>query len=299
MDGFETCRRIKAIPALKDIPVIFVTALYDDLSQVTGLTFGAADYITKPVNVIIARHRIHNLIERERQRKEFELEESRQRLRELVAQNEQAREQERKYVAQELHDELGQVLTALRMALLLMELRFCPADADLAKVVSDMKALLDQAIQSTRDVVMNLRPIALNMGLVSAIEWLSHEFSIRTEIPSSVQVDEAAISLDETLSIGIFRIVQESLTNITRYANASAVCISIKRCDNNFVLEISDNGQGFDMAAPSQQKTFGLLGMRERAKALGGRIDMQSAPLEGTKVRVTIPMNLDEKADTP
>jgi signal transduction histidine kinase len=250
---------------------------------------------------------VHNNITERRQaeealtvhRAELEKWESIQRLRELVVQNEKAREEERKYVAQELHDELGQVLTAVRMALLLMELRFCPDDAALAKVVADMKGLLDRAIQGTRDVVLHLRPTALDGGLVSALKWLSQDFFKRTGIACGLHIDDAHITVDETRSIVIFRIVQESLTNITRYAEASAVHIEVSQCGGALVIEISDDGKGFDVAAVGTRNTFGLLGMRERAKALGGRIDIVSTPLDGTTVRVSIPMNFENARKTP
>lgn len=232
-------------------------------------------------------------------RAELELGESRKRLRELIVQNEKAREEERKYVAQELHDELGQVLTAMRMAVLLVEMQFCALDPALAKIIFDLKALLDQAIQGMRDVVLRLRPGALDMGLVPAIEWLCQEFSRRTGLPCGLHVVDNSTALDETRSIVVFRIVQESLTNISRYADATRVDITICRLGTDWALEVCDNGKGFDPSQTRGQKTFGLLGMRERAKALGGRIDIESAPLAGTTVRVTIPIELENAKESP
>jgi len=225
--------------------------------------------------------------------------ESRKRLRELAVQNEKAREQERKYVALELHDELGQVLTAMRMAILLMEMRFCPHDPALAKVVSDMKVLLDRGIQGTRNVVFRLRPAALDLGLVPGLEWLCQEFSRQTKLPCRLHVGNEDIHLNEAFSIVVFRIVQESLTNVTRYAQASRVNINIRSRKGELVLEICDNGKGFDVGAVHTQNTFGLLGMRERATALGGRIDIESAPDQGTTVRVTVPIDAQALKGTP
>jgi signal transduction histidine kinase len=185
------------------------------------------------------------------------------------------------------------------MAVLLVEMRFCSLDPALAKVIFDLKALLDRAIQGMRDVVLRLRPGALDMGLVPAIEWLCQEFSRRTELPCTLHVADESTSLDETRSIVVFRIVQESLTNITRYAGATRVDITICRMGNEWVIEICDNGKGFDTSQTRGQKTFGLLGMRERAKALGGRVDIESAPLEGTTVRVTIPIELENAKESP
>ena len=313
VDGFETFRRLSVQTTLKNIPVIFVTALNDFDSEVTSLTLGAADFIAKPVNVTIARHRIRNLIEREGLRKGVELqhqrlealraeaqaEESRQRLRDLAIQNERAREEERKHVAHELHDELGQLLTALKMALQLMEMRFCPHDPALSEVVSQARGLLDRAIHGTRDVVSRLRPAALDLGLVPCLEWLCQEFSRQTGVPCRFDAANECVHLDEACSIVVFRIAQESLTNITRYAQASRVDISIGQSGGETRLEIRDNGKGFDVAATRQKKTFGLLGMRERAKALGGRVEIESAAGSGATIRLMIPVDAGATKETP
>ncbi len=223
--------------------------------------------------------------------------ESRQRLRELVAQNEKAREDERKHVAREIHDELGQVLTALRMNLLLMEMRFCELDPALAELVLDMKTLVDRAIHGVRGVALNLRPQALDLGLVSAIEWLREEFSKRTGLPCVLHVQDQAIDLDETRSVVVFRIVQESLTNIARYAHASRVDIELRHLGDELSVQVRDDGQGFDVALARLKKSFGLLGMRERANVLGGRLEIQSAIGQGTTVSVVIPFDFADQGE--
>jgi PAS domain S-box-containing protein len=230
-------------------------------------------------------------------RAEAALGESRQRLRELVAQNEKAREDERKHVAREIHDELGQVLTALRMNLLLMEMRFCALDPALADVVLDMKTLVDRAIHGVRGVALNLRPQALDLGLVSAIEWLREEFSKRTDLPCVLHVQDEAIDLDETRSVVVFRIVQESLTNVARYARASRVDIDLCHRGDELQVQVRDDGRGFDVALARTKKSFGLLGMRERANVLGGRLDIHSAIGQGTTVSVVIPLAFADKGE--
>ena len=225
-------------------------------------------------------------------RAEATLGESRQRLRELVVQIEKALEDERKYVAREIHDELGQVLTALRMSLLLMEMRFCALDPALATLVLDMKALVDRAIDGVRNVALNLRPTALDQGLVGAVQWLCHDFSRRTGLPCALQGPDEAVEMEESRSVVVFRIVQESLTNITRYALASRVDIALRRHGDALRLEVRDDGQGFDVAAAKKKNTYGLLGMRERAKALGARLDIQSSPGHGTRISLLIPLDV-------
>jgi PAS domain S-box-containing protein len=234
----------------------------------------------------------------ERQKAAQALHESRQRLRELAAQTEATREEERKHIAREVHDELGQILTALRMELSFLGLRDGASNPALADKLLELKGLVDRAIQGVRNVATNLRPTALDMGLVPAIEWLCREFTQRTAVPCVLGVQHQGIELDEARAIVVFRIVQESLTNIGRYANASRVDVTLDRCDDELRVLVRDNGRGFDPATASQRKSFGLLGMRERAIALGGQLDVSSVPGAGTVIRVSAPIQ-DTALQTP
>ena len=227
----------------------------------------------------------------ERQKAALALHESRQRLRELAAQTEAMREEERKHIAREVHDELGQVLTALRMELSFLDMRDGSSNPALAANVLDMKGLVDRAIQGVRNVVVNLRPAALDMGLVPAVEWLCREFTQRTAVPCVLGGHHQGLELDEARAVVVFRIVQESLTNIGRYAVATRVDVKLDRCGNELRVLVRDNGCGFDPAAVSERKSFGLLGMRERAIALGGQLDLSSAPGMGTQIRVSAPIH--------
>lgn len=229
----------------------------------------------------------------ERQKAERDLGESRQRLRELAAQNEATREEERKHIAREVHDELGQVLTALRMDISLLDMRFGALDPALIDKLVGMKVLVDQAIQGVRNVAVNLRPAALDMGLVPAIEWLCSEFTKRTSVLCVLHKQDENLSLDETRDVVVFRIAQESLTNITRYAQASRVDVTLGRRGNKLWVEVRDNGRGFDQTAATKRKSFGLLGMHERAIALGGQLHITSAPGQGTGISVLIPLDDD------
>lgn len=227
-----------------------------------------------------------------------ELTQSRQSLRKLAALNEAAREEERKHIAREVHDELGQLLSALRMGLLLMEMRFSALHPALNDKVLDMKALVDSAIQGVRNVALKMRPTALDLGLVPALEWLCFEFTKSTNVACTLHAIKEDIVLDATRAVVVFRIVQESLTNITRYARASQVHITLCRRDLELCLQVQDNGEGFDMSNGEHKKTFGLLGMRERALALGGNMAIASTPGRGTVIDVTIPVDLDSTKET-
>lgn len=233
------------------------------------------------------------------QQAEQALNESHQRLRELAAQNEATREKEKEHIAREVHDELGQVLTALRMDLSLLGMRYGTLSPTLIDKLTGMKGLVDRAIQGVRNVAVNLRPAALDMGLVPAIEWLCSEFTEHTAVPCRLHTQEENIWLDETRNVVLFRIAQESLTNITRYARASQVDVTLERHDDELVMEVRDNGCGFDMDTATPKKSFGLLGMRERALALGGQLQVRSAAAQGVVIRVTIPIHIPTSKEAP
>lgn len=226
----------------------------------------------------------------ERQKAELELSDSRRNLREMAAKSEVARETERKHIAREVHDELGQVLTALRMDLAYLGMQYGAKEPALLDKTKDMKELVDRAIQGVRNVAGNLRPMALDMGLVAALEWQCGEFFKHTRIPCHFYSGKESFDLDESKAMVIFRIVQESLTNVARYAKAEKVHVDMERRGANLWFGIRDNGKGFDLAIVTQNRTYGLLGMHERALALGGKVDITSAPGQGTSVEVTIPI---------
>jgi PAS domain S-box-containing protein len=219
-----------------------------------------------------------------------DLGESHQRLRDLAAQNEATLEQERKHIALEVHDELGQVLTALRMSMSLLEMRLGPQVPALVTEMQGMKELVDRAIQGVRNVAGSLRPAALDMGLVGALEWQCHEFSRHTGVTCAFHARQGNLELEEKRAVVVFRIVQESLTNIARYALASQVDVSLGRRGDELWVQVLDNGTGFDQAAAASRNSFGLLGMRERALALGGRVEIASTAGRGTVISLVIPI---------
>jgi len=228
-----------------------------------------------------------------------ELTDARQQLRQLAFQNELDREAQLKHIAREVHDELGQLLTALHMDMSLLQMRFGVLDPALATQVNGSKTLIDRAMAAVRRVAANLQPPELDLGLVPAIEYLCNEFTQHASVACVFTVTTPDIVLDEARAVVIFRIVQESLTNVARYAQASQVCITLGLKEQQLGLEIRDNGQGFDMAAVAARQTLGLLGMRERALALQGQLNVISSPGQGTTVEVSIPFNPEPAGTTP
>ena len=226
----------------------------------------------------------------ERRRLLVEIDESRTLIRDLGAQREAAREQERKHIAREVHDELGQVLTALRMDVSLLRRQYQSATQGLGEKLDGMRGLVDRAIADVRNIAGSLRPAALDMGLYPALEWLRDEFVRLTGVSCSLAGHQPGFELDETRSVVLYRIVQESLNNITKYAQASEVKIDLALMDQQFKLTVSDNGQGFDVDARRPGRTYGLLGMRERALVLSGQLSVRSAPGQGTAIEIQFPI---------
>lgn len=236
------------------------------------------------VGVLAIGRNISALKETERR-----LSESQQLLRQLASRSDAVREEERKYITREIHDELGQYLSALRLGVSVVEMQFGAANPALAERTRALTGLVDSTIQVVRDVVSALRPSALDMGIVSALEWLVEQFSSHNAVACQLHVDEGQVSLDEGRATELFRIVQESLTNIRRHAGASRVDIVLARDAERFLLEVRDNGCGFDPAKRKRQ-SFGLLGMHERALKLGGTVVVDSKPGHGTRIRVQFPI---------
>jgi PAS domain S-box-containing protein len=224
-----------------------------------------------------------------RKRMEEELFASREQHRELSAYMEGIREDERKRIALEVHDELGQLLTALKMDLSLLKMRLAD-DPEAVKKADDMRELVEGTIWMVRNVASHLRPAALNFGIVSALEWLSEEFSRRNSIPCELRVEGSEPALPDTHATALFRIVQASLTNVARHAAAQRVEVTLAARDGALELQVQDDGRGFDQAAAREGYSYGLLGMTERARLIGGSLRIDSRPGEGTTVSIHIPL---------
>lgn len=261
-------------------------------TQFTGsLHVGALSTAGQPLLVFV----LQDVTPRKRMLQE--LSQSRQLVRELAAQHEAMRESERKQIAMEVHDELGQVLSALRMDLSLTQRQFERDTPEIGPRIHGMKALVDRAIAGVRDVVGRLRPPALDLGLLSALDALRGDFVRHGGCACTLTSNAATIDIPERQAILIYRIVQESLTNIKRYADARQVRIELQASGADLGLAVQDDGKGFDLQEAAQRKSFGLLGMRERALTLGGQLTIASQPGRGTRVSVMLPQLLQPKED--
>lgn len=210
-------------------------------------------------------------------------------LRELSAHLESVREEEKARIAREVHDELGQMLTVLKMETSMCELAYADLDPGLADRLNSMKRLIAQLFQLVRDVATALRPPILDAGIASAIEWQARRFEARTQIPCLVDIPENLPLLSDAGATGLFRVLQEALTNVIRHAQAHTVEVSLTLEDGVMCMTVVDDGLGFAMQ-PGRAVSFGLVGMRERMLMLGGRLELDSEVGEGTTLRAYIPL---------
>lgn len=225
---------------------------------------------------------------------------SREELRKLAGHLQDVRESERAHIAREIHDELGQYLTGLKMDVAIATDQIKEQtdgllrEALLRKLGSTSE-LIDKTVQSVRKIASDLRPIVLdNLGLLAAIEWQVEEFQSRTGIISECHLTADAPDLGRDRSTGVFRILQESLTNVLRHSGASRVTVEFGKDAGSYFMEIKDNGSGIRASDLHKSKSFGVIGIKERALLLGGEARVTGEPGQGTTVSVTIPINHSE-----
>lgn len=202
-------------------------------------------------------------------------------------------EDERRRIARDVHDELGQNLLAVRIDASRLAARTAPTSTRLHKAAAEALHTIDETIRSVRQIINNLRPPVLDLGLPAALQWLAREFDRHGTARCTVVIDtpRADDMLSEASATVMFRLAQEALTNIRKHARATAVCMRLEERDGNACLAIEDNGVGMDpKARRAAQGGFGLVGMRERVKALGGSLEVESAPGAGMVLRAAIPL---------
>jgi signal transduction histidine kinase len=287
IDGFETAELIRSRERSRLTPIIFLTAAADEMtSMFRGYEVGAVDYLMKPVVPEVLKSKVSVFVELHR--KSERLKESEDKLRRLAAHLISVREEERAHIAREIHDELGQVLTGLKMEVVWLAKRL--KEKSLIEKTDSMGELIDATVQTVRKIATGLRPEMLDdMGLVAAVGWQAKEFQKRTGIRCRVDLPPETTKLDVDVSITAFRIFQEILTNVARHSRATRVDIDLSVTDDRVSLEVADNGVGIPEAELHGKKSLGLLGMHERALLFGGEVSISGTPGQGTRVSVTIP----------
>lgn len=227
----------------------------------------------------------------ERARAERELRRSQEELRALARHLVSVREEEHAHIARVIHDDLGQALTAVRLDLSWVGRRLPAGSQALRSKVEEMVVLTDETIEAGRSLVTDLRPPILDdLGLVPALEWYLEHFGERAKVRAQLDVGAEPLAVDGPLAVTAYRIVQEALTNVARHAEAKHVTVRLGTQADALVLEIVDDGKGIRADAGRSERSFGIIGMRERAVARGGVLEVASAPGGGTIVRATIPL---------
>ena len=229
--------------------------------------------------------------------------ESREQLRELAAYLQNVREEERTRIARELHDELGQMLTGIKLDARWLASGLSGEQPIIVNKIASMSKLIDETLDAVRRVAADLRPVMLDdLGLVAAVEWLTEEFGKRTGLFTKLELDvghgcgsgcsceKENCKLDTEVVTTAFRIVQECLTNVARHAQALHVLVLLKCRDDELMLRISDDGKGMDTTKERKPNSYGTMGMRERVHNLGGTLNFSSVKGEGTSVEVVIPI---------
>jgi signal transduction histidine kinase len=224
-----------------------------------------------------------------------EIQNSREQLLALSTYQQTLREEERKHIALEIHDELGQSLTGLKMELHLLNRQIkdsChPGSDSINDSIADMMHLINNSIGTVRRIATELRPPILDdLGLIAALEWQLGEFQRRTSVSCNISSNIENINIKNEFAITIFRIFQESLTNIMRHAEANSVRVNLREKDSKLVLRIEDNGKGIPEENITTEKSLGILGMHERARQIGADLQIFKGPEAGTTVLLTVPL---------
>jgi PAS domain S-box-containing protein len=227
----------------------------------------------------------------ERRKAEALIKESNKELQELAAHLQTIREEERAHLAREVHDVLGQQITGLKMDMIWLNKRINNKDETMEERFKEMLLLADEMVKTVRKISSELRPGILDdLGLVAALEWQSNEFEKRTGVECLFPTLPSLPDISQTTATGIFRIYQETLTNVARHAEATRVSASITADTTNIKLTVADNGRGLDVAEMKSKKTLGLVGMRERAAMMGGKLTVETRMEGGTLVTLLVPV---------
>jgi two-component system sensor histidine kinase UhpB len=297
-NGIDAFRLIKA--EQKHMPFILVTGALSEQVALEFLEEGVDDFILKssfkrlPSAIVNAIQKKN--VERERHRMSMELQKSHAELMSLIERQDRGIEEERTNIARDLHDELGQVLTALKIDVSMLK-RGVLSGKPMSGIEAEFKSitdLIDRITQSVKRISRGLRPEALeDLGIVEAIRYQVQEFGKRNNVECEVQLPSTPPFIDSTVSIILFRIVQEALTNIMRHAQASFVRVLLEIRDDVLVLNVQDDGVGISSREIESSKSLGLIGLRERIRSLKGKFSISGSPGGGTAITVILPLRYE------
>lgn len=294
MDAWDVVRESRI-----EIPFVILSGAIGETAAVDAMHRGVSDYLLKD-----SMHRLSHVIERaievsetrrERSRAAEELAESRQRLAELAEHLQTSIEQERADIAREIHDDIGGALAAVKLDLAWVGRR--NTDAEVLKHVGTAMEMLQHALGASQRIMMNLRPPILDQGLVAAVQWLAGGFERRSGLRVTIRRSSDQIDVPMDVQLVAYRTAQEALTNIAKHTRATSVEIDLSDGEGVLTLEVTDNGQGMGPEALRKTKSFGLLGLRERAAKVDGWLDVSTSP-RGTSVILSVPLTNPNKPDS-
>jgi len=294
MDGFEVCRRIRSTPKLAEVPIILLTALDDRGSLLRGIESGADDFLSKPVDrhELLARVRTITRLNRYNI-----LMKQRENLSEMAERLVSAQEEERQRISRELHDDLGQSLTTH-----LLSLRDLQNELSLPveSLHERIQALHDESFEifgKIRRLAQDLRPPVLDtLGLALSMQTYCSEFTRRTKLPINFEADASLPALPDVYSITLYRVLQETLTNIIKHAEASQAWVDLTVEDQIISLTVQDNGKGF-VEGNNPSGGIGLTGLRERVTLAGGIFNISSSPVRGTVLLAQFPITNEQSTN--
>jgi signal transduction histidine kinase len=268
MDGYQVAAILKANPATSTIPIIMVTAQIDRGTRLAGLDAGVEEFLTKPVDQAELWLRVRNLL-----RLKEALQQSKACLHQLLAHQDRTKEEERKRIAREIHDDLGQNLLALRIDVSMLHARTAERHPLLHQNVGVALDNIDTTIKSVRAIINDLRPFELELGLPAAVAWQLKKFERLSGVACRLDIDmpsanDAPLGDEQTLTI--FRILQESLSNIARHSCATRAEVRLSWNEHGLSMRVKDNGIGMQLNAKAT--SFGILGIKERVSSLGGEL---------------------------
>ncbi len=273
-------------------PFILLSGAIGEAAAVDVMRLGIADYVLKEdlarLPHVIARVLEVHEARLAREQAAQELADSRQRLAALAEHLQSSIEQERAAIAREIHDDIGGALTAIRFDLAWVA-RHTTQDG-VREHTQAATAMLQHALGASQRIMMNLRPPILDQGLVAAVQWLATNFERRTGLRTQLRSSAAHIAVTDAVQLVAYRTAQEALTNVSKYAQATAVHLDLSHSEGVLTLEVTDDGCGIPAAALAKPAAFGLKGLQERARTVDGWLDISSQPGRGTSVIVSIPL---------
>jgi signal transduction histidine kinase len=289
MDGYQVARILKANPATAIIPIIMVTAQIDRSTRLAGLNAGVEEFLTKPVDQAELWLRVRNLL-----RLKDALQQSKESLQQLLAHQDKTKEEERKRIAREIHDDLGQNLMALRIDISMLHARTAGGHRLLHRGVSVALDNIDATIKSVRAIINDLRPFELELGLQAAVAWQLKKFERVSGVACQFDINAPPADnpqLGDLETLTIFRILQESLSNVARHSYATRVDVNLKWSAHGLAMQVKDDGIGMQADAAPKTNAFGIVGIKERVSLLGGELFIDGSSGHGTLLSVFIPID--------